>query len=137
MAIWELLSPRRRLTTSKGLRWFSNLSLVAIDTLAIRLLLPVQAVSMALFAENRGWGILNNVILPQWIGIVLGVLGLDFVIYLQHAMFHAIPLFWRLHGVRHADLDFDVTTGIRFHPIEIFLSWVLRWPQWLCWEHLP
>ena len=122
MAIWELLAPRRSLTTSKASRWISNLGIVLIDTAALRLILPVQAVAMALFVETRGWGILNNVILPQWIKIVLGVLGLDFVIYLQHAMFHALPLFWRLHRMHHTDLDFDVTTGIRFHPIEILLS---------------
>jgi sterol desaturase/sphingolipid hydroxylase (fatty acid hydroxylase superfamily) len=122
MAIWEKLSPRRPLNTSKSHRWFSNLGLVFIDTLALRLLLPFQAVGMALFVENRGWGLLNNVLLPYWLTIVIGVVGLDFVIYLQHAVFHFIPLFWRLHRVHHTDLDFDVTTGIRFHPIEILLS---------------
>lgn len=82
----------------------------------------MQAVGMALIAQNRGWGLLNNVILPGWIEIAIGVVALDFVIYLQHAMFHFIPLFWKLHRVHHTDLDFDVTTGIRFHPIEILLS---------------
>ena len=122
MALWEIISPRRTLTTAKGTRWFANLGLIAIDTLAIRLLIPLQAVGMALYAANHGWGILNGVLLPQWVKITLGVLGLDFVIYLQHAMFHAIPLFWRFHRVHHTDLDFDVTTGVRFHPVEIFLS---------------
>jgi len=119
---WELLAPRRSLTTSKTSRWFSNLSIVLIDSLAVRLLMPLQAVGVALFVAKHGWGILNNVTLPGWAGIVLGILGLDLVIYLQHAMFHAIPVFWRLHRMHHTDLDFDVTTGIRFHPIEIFLS---------------
>ena len=119
---WELLAPRRSLTTSKTSRWFSNLSIVLIDSLAVRLLMPLQAVGVALFVAKHGWGILNNVTLPDWAGIVLGILGLDLVIYLQHAMFHAIPVFWRLHRMHHTDLDFDVTTGIRFHPIEIFLS---------------
>jgi sterol desaturase/sphingolipid hydroxylase (fatty acid hydroxylase superfamily) len=122
MAIWELLAPRRPLTTSKASRWTSNLGIVLIDTLALRLILSVQAVGMALFVEAHGWGILNNVILPPWIKIILGVLGLDLVIYFQHAMFHALPLFWRLHRMHHTDLDFDVTTGVRFHPIEILLS---------------
>jgi sterol desaturase/sphingolipid hydroxylase (fatty acid hydroxylase superfamily) len=122
MAIWELLAPRRSLTTSKTSRWFNNLSIVLIDSLAVRLLIPLQAVGIALFVAKHGWGILNNVTLPNWAGIVLGILGLDLVIYLQHAMFHAIPAFWRLHRVHHTDLDFDVTTGIRFHPIEILLS---------------
>jgi sterol desaturase/sphingolipid hydroxylase (fatty acid hydroxylase superfamily) len=122
MAVWELLAPRRPLITSKASRWISNLGLVLMDTLAVRLILPVQAVGMALFVEAHGWGILNNVILPPWMKILLGILGLDLVIYLQHAMFHALPVFWRLHRMHHTDLDFDVTTGIRFHPLEILLS---------------
>jgi sterol desaturase/sphingolipid hydroxylase (fatty acid hydroxylase superfamily) len=122
MAAWELAAPRRPLTTPKASRWLSNLGLVVIDTLAVRLILSVQAVGLALFVEAHGWGILNNVILPLWMKIILGVLGLDLVIYLQHAMFHALPLFWRLHRMHHTDLDFDVTTGVRFHPLEILLS---------------
>ena len=122
MAMWELLAPRRPLTTSKASRWISNLGIVAIDTLAVRLILSAQAAGMALFVEAHGWGILNNVVLPPWMKIILGVLGLDLIIYLQHAMFHALPLFWRLHRMHHTDLDFDVTTGIRFHPLEILLS---------------
>ncbi|MBM4350304.1 MAG: sterol desaturase family protein, partial [Deltaproteobacteria bacterium] len=122
MAVWESLSPRRPLKTSKTIRWYSNLGLVLIDTLALRILLPMQAVGVALFAQNRGWGLLNNISLPGWMEIAIAVLALDFVIYLQHAVFHFIPLFWRLHRVHHTDLDFDVTTGIRFHPIEILLS---------------
>jgi sterol desaturase/sphingolipid hydroxylase (fatty acid hydroxylase superfamily) len=122
MIIWELVAPRRPLTASKPIRWYSNLGFAFIDTLAVRLLLPAQAVGVALYIGKHGWGILNNVTLPDWAGIVFGILGLDLVIYLQHAMFHAIPVFWRLHRVHHTDLDFDVTTGIRFHPIEILLS---------------
>ena len=122
MAAWELVAPRRPLTTPKASRWLSNLGIVVMDTLAVRLILSVQAVGLALFVEAHGWGILNNVILPPWMKIILGVLGLDLVIYLQHAMFHALPVFWRLHRMHHTDLDFDVTTGIRFHPLEILLS---------------
>ncbi len=126
MAIWEVLASRRPLSTSKRGRWLSNLSLVIIDTLALRLLFPVTAIGTALFVENRGWGILNNVAIPYWMAMALGVVGLDFVIYLQHAMFHAIPAFWRLHRMHHTDLDFDVTTGVRFHPIEIILSMFIK-----------
>jgi sterol desaturase/sphingolipid hydroxylase (fatty acid hydroxylase superfamily) len=122
MAAWELVAPRRPLTTSKASRWLSNLGIVAIDTLTVRLILPVQAVGMALFVETHGWGLLNNVILPPGMKIILGVLGLDLVIYLQHAMFHSLPVFWRLHRMHHTDLNFDVTTGVRFHPLEILLS---------------
>lgn len=122
MAVWEILAPRRVLTVSKKTRWFANLGLVSIDTLALRLLLPITAVALAMLIEKRGWGILNNLGLPFWIAVVIGVVALDFVIYLQHAMFHFIPAFWRLHRVHHTDLDFDVTTGVRFHPVEILLS---------------
>lgn len=122
MGFWEILSPRRPLKTSKAMRWYSNLGLVLIDTLALRLLLPIQAIGVTLFAQSRGWGWLNNVSLPNGLEIAIGILALDFVIYLQHAMFHFIPLFWRLHRVHHTDLDFDVTTGVRFHPVEILIS---------------
>jgi len=122
MAIWEMFSPRRVLTVSKKARWFSNLGIVFIDSLALRLLLPITAVALAMLIEKRGWGILHTIQLPYWTAVAIAVIALDFVIYLQHAMFHFIPGFWRLHRVHHTDLDFDVTTGIRFHPLEIFLS---------------
>jgi sterol desaturase/sphingolipid hydroxylase (fatty acid hydroxylase superfamily) len=122
MAVWELLAPRRRLATAKPARWFSNLGLVVLDTVTVRLLVPLGAVGMALWAEERGWGLFNNVALPDWLTVVLAVVALDLAIYLQHVMFHAVPLLWRLHLVHHADLDFDVTTGVRFHTLEILLS---------------
>jgi sterol desaturase/sphingolipid hydroxylase (fatty acid hydroxylase superfamily) len=122
MALWEALAPRRRPTVSKSLRWSSNLGLVALDTLAARFLVPVGAVGTAWLAQQRGWGVLNNVPLPGWLAVALAVVALDFAIYLQHVMFHAVPLLWRLHMVHHADLDFDASTGVRFHPIEILLS---------------
>lgn len=122
MAIWELLAPRRQLTVSKTSRWSSNLGLVLVNTLALRALLPVAAVGMAILAEERSWGLLNNVVLPHWVSMVVAVLILDLAIYLQHVMFHAVPVLWRLHMVHHADLDFDVTTGARFHTLEIILS---------------
>ncbi|MBP2673479.1 MAG: fatty acid hydroxylase, partial [Deltaproteobacteria bacterium] len=122
IAAWELAAPRRKLTDDKRGRWFSNLALVAIDTLVVRLVLPVLPVGMALMAQARGWGILNQVDLPYWLDILLAVIALDFVIYLQHVMFHFLPILWRLHRMHHTDLDIDVTTGLRFHPIEIVLS---------------
>jgi len=122
MAFWEKFAPRRPLSTSKKNRWFSNLSIVAIDTLVLRLLLPVTAVSVAIYAQKQGWGVLNWGALPQWVAVMLGVAALDLVIYLQHVMFHAVPALWRLHMMHHTDLDFDVTTGVRFHPVEIILS---------------
>jgi sterol desaturase/sphingolipid hydroxylase (fatty acid hydroxylase superfamily) len=122
MAVWEVLAPRRRPTTARPVRWASNLGLVVLDTLAARLLLPLGAVGVALLAEERGWGLFHNVALPTWLAVVLSVVALDFVIYVQHVLFHAVPLLWRLHLVHHADLDFDVSTGVRFHPFEILLS---------------
>jgi sterol desaturase/sphingolipid hydroxylase (fatty acid hydroxylase superfamily) len=122
MALWEALAPRRRLTVRRPLRWTSNLGLVALNTLAARLLVPMGAVGVALAAQENGWGLFHNVALPDWLAVVLAVVVLDLAIYLQHVMFHAVPMLWRLHMVHHADLDFDVTTGARFHTIEILLS---------------
>jgi sterol desaturase/sphingolipid hydroxylase (fatty acid hydroxylase superfamily) len=122
MALWEFLAPRRRLTVARPVRWASNLGLVALDALAVRFLVPLGAGGLALLAAERGWGVLNNVALPAWLAVALSVMALDLAIYLQHVLFHAVPLLWRLHMVHHADLDFDATTGVRFHPVEILLS---------------
>jgi sterol desaturase/sphingolipid hydroxylase (fatty acid hydroxylase superfamily) len=122
MAVVELLSPRRPLAVGKPLRWLSNLGLVVLNVLILRIALPVGTVGVALFAQERGWGLLNNVEMPTWLAVTLAVVALDLLIYLQHVMFHAVPLLWRLHMVHHADLDFDVTTGLRFHTMEILLS---------------
>jgi sterol desaturase/sphingolipid hydroxylase (fatty acid hydroxylase superfamily) len=122
MALWEALAPRRRLTLGRPARWFSNLGLVTIDTLTARFLAPLGVVGVALWAQDRGWGLFNAAAAPAWLAVVISVLALDLAIYLQHVMFHAVPLLWRLHMVHHADLDFDTTTGVRFHPIEILLS---------------
>ena len=126
MALWELAGPRRRLTTSKGLRRFANLGLTILNTVVVRLLFPAAAVGMAVLAAERGWGVLNRVSAPAGLTIVAGILLLDLAIYLQHVMFHAVPVLWRLHMVHHADVDFDVTTGLRFHPVEIVLSMLIK-----------
>lgn len=126
VAVGEMLAPCRTLSTSKGVRWFGNLGIVFLNTLVVRALFPVAAVGMALLAEERGWGLLNNIEMPYWLAVVVAVVVLDFVIYLQHVMFHAVPLLWRLHMMHHADLDYDVTTGARFHPIEIILSMLIK-----------
>ncbi|MCW8835271.1 MAG: sterol desaturase family protein [Rhodospirillales bacterium] len=122
MALWEMMAPCRPLSQPKLKRWFANLGIVAIDTLAVRLLVPIAAVGVAVIAAERGWGVFNLVDLPLWMELVLAVVIMDFAIYIQHVMFHAVPVLWRLHMVHHADLDYDVTTGARFHPIEILLS---------------
>jgi sterol desaturase/sphingolipid hydroxylase (fatty acid hydroxylase superfamily) len=122
MALWELLAPRRRRDIPRVIRWSNNLALVVIDTIVLRLTFPILAVGLAIMAQERGWGLFNIVEAPVWFAVVASVIILDLVIYLQHVMFHAVPALWRLHRMHHADLDFDVTTGLRFHPIEIVLS---------------
>jgi sterol desaturase/sphingolipid hydroxylase (fatty acid hydroxylase superfamily) len=122
MALWELAAPRRRNEIPRLLRWSNNLAIVVVDTIFVRLSFPVAAVGLALTAQQQGWGLLNLFELPGWAAFVLSMLVLDLAIYLQHVMFHAVPALWRLHRMHHTDLDFDVTTGLRFHPIEILLS---------------
>ena len=122
MAIWEVLAPRRALTISKTARWFANLAIISLNAAVVRLLFPVLPVALALLAQKKGWGLLNYFDAPYWFAVIAGVIVLDLVIYLQHVMFHAVPALWRLHMMHHADLDFDLTTGLRFHPIEIILS---------------
>ena len=126
MALWEVLAPRRRQTVTRGRRWPSNLGIVALDTLIVRVLFPTTAVGLAMLAETRGWGLFHVFGLPEAAAVVLGVILLDLAIYLQHVLVHAVPVLWRLHRMHHADLEFDVTTGARFHPIEILLSMVLK-----------
>lgn len=122
MAALELLAPRRTLRVSKRLRWFSNISIVVINTFVARILLSMAPVAFAALCVEKGWGVLNLWDGVWWFEVLIAVLVLDFVIWLQHVMVHAIPLLWRLHRLHHADLDYDVTTGARFHPIEILLS---------------
>lgn len=126
MALWELVAPRRSLSVSKAGRWASNIGIVVVNTLLLRLLFPAAAVGMALTAEQSGWGLLHHVSLPAPLAFLVAVIVFDLAIYLQHVMFHAVPALWRLHRVHHADLDFDVTTGARFHPIEIILSMLIK-----------
>ena len=126
MAAWELAAPRRRLTVSRTLRWTSNLGLVFLNSLVLRLLFPAAAVGVAALAEERDWGLFNLVEVPFAVAVLLSVVAMDFVIWLQHVVFHAIPVLWRLHRVHHADLDYDVTTGARFHTIEIILSMLIK-----------
>ncbi|MBI1385060.1 MAG: sterol desaturase family protein [Rhizobiales bacterium] len=126
MAVWEVLAHRRELTQHKGLRWFNNLGILLIDILVQRFTLGAAAVAMAIHAEQSGWGLFALVDWPYWLEFAIAFLILDFAIYLQHVMSHALPVFWRLHRVHHADLDFDCTTALRFHPIEILLSMLYK-----------
>ncbi|MBI5761438.1 MAG: sterol desaturase family protein [Planctomycetales bacterium] len=126
MGVWEVLAPHRPLTVGKPLRWFSNLALVALNSVLVRLILPLSAVGTATLAEKHEWGLFNQLAMPEWIEFTLAVVLLDFTVYLQHVMSHAVPAFWRFHLVHHADLDFDVTTGLRFHTVEILVSMLLK-----------
>jgi sterol desaturase/sphingolipid hydroxylase (fatty acid hydroxylase superfamily) len=126
MAAWELLAPRRDFAVGRTKRWPGNIAIVVIDTLLVRLAFPVTAVGLALLAEQRGWGLFNAFPMSPWVAVPLAILLLDLAIYLQHVLFHAVPALWRLHRVHHADLGIDVTTGLRFHPIEIALSMAIK-----------
>ena len=126
MALWELFAPRRPQSIKRLLRWPNNLGVVVLDTMVVRLVFPVAAVAMAILAQSKGWGLLNLIPLRTWLAIPAGVLLLDLTIYGQHVSFHAVPLLWRLHRMHHADLEFDVTTGLRFHPGEIVLSMLIK-----------
>jgi sterol desaturase/sphingolipid hydroxylase (fatty acid hydroxylase superfamily) len=126
MALWEVLAPRRQLVTSKPVRWVNNIGLVVFNSFILRLIFPAAAVGLALFAQEQGWGAFNYLEVPFWLAVLISVLAMDFFIYLQHVMVHAVPALWRLHRVHHADRDFDVTTGARFHPLEIILSMLIK-----------
>jgi len=122
MALWEAAAPRRRSEFSRVRRWPHNLALLAIDVAVVRIVAPGAAIAVAMAGEANGWGLLNSIAPPQWLAIVAAVVFLDLAIYFQHVTFHAVPALWRLHRVHHTDLEFDVTTGTRFHPLEIVIS---------------
>lgn len=126
MALWELAAPRRALVVSKRVRWLNNLALAGVNTVLLRLLFPAAAVDMAAYAAQQGWGLLNHFPVPYGLAIAVAATAMDFVLWLQHVMMHAVPALWRLHRVHHADLDYDLTTGARFHPIEMILSMLIK-----------
>jgi sterol desaturase/sphingolipid hydroxylase (fatty acid hydroxylase superfamily) len=126
VAIWELIGPRRPQAIGRRWRWPNNLGVVAVDTLLVRILFPTTAVGLALVAEARGLGLFNAIALPPWIAVPAAVVLLDLAIYFQHVLLHAVPLLWRVHRMHHADLEFDATTGLRFHPFEILLSMAVK-----------
>nr|WP_302471404.1 sterol desaturase family protein [Vibrio antiquarius] len=121
-ALWENKLPRKTLTASRGFRWVNNLSLVAVNSLIVALVMPIAAFQAAIIAQEQQWGLFNLLSLPAWLNIFLTVILLDFVIYAQHVIFHHVKPLWKIHRMHHADLDIDVTTGARFHPIEIIIS---------------
>lgn len=130
MAMWEMLAPRRTPRQSKAWRWVNNLGVLMIDSLLLRVLFPAAAVGVALLAQTNGWGILNQTTLAPYAAngwtIIFGIILLDLVVWAQHVVFHKVPVLWRLHRLHHADLDFDVTTALRFHPLEILLSMLIK-----------
>ncbi len=128
-AVLEAVAPRRKRVQSRGRRWFTNLSIIVIDSLTTRamaIFLPLLAVGAALDAQAQGWGLLNMVDWPLWLRVLAAIAILDFAIWLQHLIFHKVPVLWRLHRVHHADRDFDVTTALRFHPVEIAASMLIK-----------
>lgn len=126
MALWELAAPRRFLSASKISRWFINLAITFLNPVALRLVFPLPATGVAVIAGEKGWGLLNVLELDAFTAGFIAIILLDLTIYLQHVIFHHVTILWRLHMVHHADLDIDVTTGARFHPIEIVLSMVIK-----------
>jgi sterol desaturase/sphingolipid hydroxylase (fatty acid hydroxylase superfamily) len=126
MAIWETMKPIMTLSISKKQRWMNNFGLVALNVIILRILFPTAAVGAAIYATEHSWGLFNNMTLSSWITVIISLIIMDMLIYFQHRIFHKIPILWRLHLVHHADLDYDLSTGLRFHPIEIILSMLIK-----------
>lgn len=122
MAAWEFIAVRRSQRHHRIQRWPSNLLIVVLDTLLVRVIFPLAAVGVALLSMEQGWGLFNLSSLPLWLTVLASIIVLDLAIYFQHRLFHAVPWLWRLHRMHHSDLEFDVTTGLRFHPLEILIS---------------
>ncbi|MEQ1627268.1 MAG: sterol desaturase family protein, partial [Nitrospira sp.] len=126
MATWEMLAPRRKLTASKLCRWGGNLTIVALNTVIARLFFMGGVVAVAAMGQERGWGLLNLIEGPVWLEVAIAIVALDFIIYWQHQVFHYVPILWRFHMMHHSDLDLDVSSGVRFHPVEIVISTVVK-----------
>ncbi|MCG7496183.1 sterol desaturase family protein [Vibrio sp. Of7-15] len=126
VAIGELIAPRKRLTGSKPTRWCSNLSIVVFNSITIKLLFPILAVDVSYIATENQWGLIHWFDIPAPVAIVTAIILLDCAIYFQHVLFHHVPFLWRLHRMHHTDVDIDVTTGARFHPLEIILSMIFK-----------
>ncbi len=122
VALWEFIAPRRAQAVPRRRRWPNNLGVVALNAVILRLVFPATAVGVALLVESQGGGLLNALAVPAWLALPLAFVLLDLAIYLQHVLFHSVPALWRLHRVHHADVEFDVTNGLRFHPLEMVLS---------------
>lgn len=126
MAVWEMLAPRRMLRQAKKVRWANNIGLTVFNGILLRIVFPVAAVGTAVAAHENGWGLFNRMDAPLWLKGAVSIMVLDLAIYTQHVVFHKVPVLWRLHRMHHTDLDLDVTSGARFHPVEILLSMVIK-----------
>lgn len=126
MALAETLAPKRRQHVPRLLRWSNNLALVMLDTFLLRLVFPLTAAAFAVTLQSKAIGLFNIVTVPAWLALTVSLLVLDLAIYVQHVVFHKVPLLWRLHRMHHADTEIDVTTGLRFHPLEILISMALK-----------
>lgn len=126
LALWEWQAPRRSLAVGRRGRWFGNIGMLAVGHALVRLVMPVAEVGAALLAAEKGWGLLPFLGMPGWVATILSIVALDLTIWTQHYAFHHVPLLWRLHRVHHADVDIDVTTGLRFHPLEIVVSLMIK-----------
>ncbi len=126
IALWETIQPKRPWRLSRMTRWTNHILLSMVNTIVVRLIIPLTAAAYALTLESEGVGLLNLLELPSWIAVVFAVLILDLAIYTQHVWFHKLDFFWRFHRMHHTDLDFDVTTGVRFHPVEIVISMLIK-----------
>ena len=122
VALWESFQPRREFSSGTGIRWLTNVGLMALGFLLARVALPFAAYSFALFAQTRGWGLFNQLSLPTWLACVIAVLMLDLGNYGVHRLFHVVPVLWRCHKIHHSDLDVDCGTAIRHHPIEFVIA---------------
>lgn len=130
IALWERRIPKRRGRYSRKERWPANLGIVVVNTLLLRVLAPVGLTGIAVWVAQKHLGFFtafqDALTMPFWLSVILSIMILDLAIYWQHRLFHRVPLLWRLHRVHHADPDFDVTTGLRFHPAEILLSFLIK-----------
>lgn len=126
MAAFELLAPRRALRFGRGRRWITNLAIVAIDSIVLRIVFPMAAVGAALWVEAQGYGLFPALSVPPLVAGILAFVALDFSVWLEHVIFHKVPLLWRIHRMHHADPDIDLTTALRFHPLEILISMAMK-----------
>jgi len=126
MAVVEALWPRKQRTQPRTTRWFTNIGVVVVDSITVRLIFPIVAVGVAIYAHKNGWGLLNLIAMPYWFKVLISAILLDMAIYWQHVASHKVPMFWRVHRMHHVDRDIDVSTGTRFHPIEIVLSMLYK-----------